>query len=566
MMRGRGAVNTDFCLYLGVTQTGLRRLVAVLRSQSPLANVPAEDQLQVICRKQLAPLLPRRLLVRSDAASTLFSRLPWTSHASEVRDLVRSGFGYCYGDRAEDEGSDYDSRESDRWSDEGSDYSRDSKRTPQHLDDQTLECPMIDAALLFLGAKAGHLPVVEHLLLHQKDLLMTKTTSQRTVLFFAAEAGHLPVVQCLFKKGGKKLLMMKDKEGETALISAAMNGHMPVVQYLVEMGGTELLMMTDKYDGVTALLWAASRGHQEIVQCMCEKGGKKLLMMKDEHGKTALCHAIDQGHLPVVQCLVEIGSKELLVMQCGGAREVPSNALMQAADKGNLDIVKYLVEKGGKELLMATSSNERQTALLCASFAGHLPVVQYLVEEGGKKLLTMKDTEGYTALMWAVRSIRNNNEKVVEYLAEKGGVELLEMKDKHGNTAELVAKKQTSGSRAEGHFRVGCTGKSTNMKVHVYLSKMKKHLEGKSAKEDAPSQAAAKKPAVKKTVGIPVKGGRGGQPPAKRGKGGAGQGGRKEARAAEKPSSKVGEVADRKRKGRAGPGGGESQDRKKKKL
>ena len=165
-------------------------------------------------------------------------------------------------------------------------------------------------------------------------------------------------------------------------------------------------------NGNTPLMWAARMGLKDAVALLLENGAD--VEAKNNFGGTALSEAAEQGREEVVTALVDAGASRTTENQM---RNTP---LMLAARNG---------------MLGAAAAIVYQRKVQGAEGVEEEPMVD----------LEQKDTEGYTALMWAVLS---GHIKVVRLLTGKGasidntnanGVTVFAMAARMGQDAILKA-------------------------------------------------------------------------------------------------------------------------------
>ncbi len=301
---------------------------------------------------------------------------------------------------------------------------------------------------LLLAASNGHLETMQYLL-EKSAKVNERDKYGNTALLLAAKNGHQQTVYDLLSKGTK--VGERNENGDTALLLAAKNGHGLIVNDLLCKGAK-----VDEKDnnGNTALLLAVSNGHLETMQYLLEKGAK--LDGRDNNGNTALLLAASNGDLKAMQYLLEKGAKI-------DERDNNGNtALLLAAKKGRAQTVECLLNKGAK---LDEKDNNGNTALLLAASNGDLKAMQYLLEKGAK--IDERDNNGNTALLLAEKNgyetlgqwLAKKTDKASFLLAaetgdfvlikkllqkwEQSGLNLLAVKDKNGYTPLLLAIKNS---------------------------------------------------------------------------------------------------------------------------
>lgn len=89
---------------------------------------------------------------------------------------------------------------------------------------------------LMIGARAGHIEVVEILIDAGADIDLQNQRG-RTALMFASSRGHLDILKLLVSKGAD--INLKDQQGNTALIHAQHRRFKEIIDFLKEAGAQE---------------------------------------------------------------------------------------------------------------------------------------------------------------------------------------------------------------------------------------------------------------------------------------------------------------------------------------
>ena len=199
----------------------------------------------------------------------------------------------------------------------------------------------------------------------------------------------------------KDSFQMLDK-AQWVLSLAAKKGHLEVVQLLCE---TDPALSTsiDKM-GRTPLHYASVSGDLEVASYLMGKLDDH--WDKDENSWTALYFAAIEGHASIVELF--LGHPKPPINERTKAGELPIHG---ASRSGHVAVVKCLLEHMDKKDMNATDNMYGRTALHAAAQQGHAEVVKLLLAQEADQ--TMKDTNGRTALEWAILS---RHEHVMELL------------------------------------------------------------------------------------------------------------------------------------------------------
>ncbi|MFA5077210.1 MAG: ankyrin repeat domain-containing protein [Candidatus Micrarchaeia archaeon] len=179
----------------------------------------------------------------------------------------------------------------------------------------------------------------------------------------------------------------------------------------------------------TPLMRACASRHDcsEAIEVLLGQGAD--VNSKDKKGRTPLMLVLGEGKDQLVQAMIKLDAN---VNARDKNRDTP---LVHAAQDADARVVKTLLEAGAKP---NARNKSRQTALMWASFFGCEETVKALLEKKWKTDLDIRDSEGQTALFWAVES---ENPGIVKLLL--GHRANPRLKDKKRRTALDIAKSKS---------------------------------------------------------------------------------------------------------------------------
>lgn len=185
---------------------------------------------------------------------------------------------------------------------------------------------------------------------------------------------------------------LKDIYGRTPLSWAAENGHVSVVEKLIATRQVEI----DSEDrrGMRPLIWAAKEGHAAVAQLLLDKGAHP--NSQNCSHRTSLSYAAESGHMEVTQLLLDRGAE---------------------TETWNVDMQWHM-----------------PSPLSYAAQHGHVAIVERLLEAGAEINSKFRDPNGWTPLIWAVRS---RQKAAVELMLKKGAD--VDVRDVWGKSALLHA-------------------------------------------------------------------------------------------------------------------------------
>ncbi len=291
---------------------------------------------------------------------------------------------------------------------------------------------------LLTASRKGHFEVVK-LLLADTAVSIDTETNKTDSLTAASCHGHLDIVKFLVDGG-----MSKDAK-TSALITASSHGHVDIVKFLVEAGGDvsvfDMNSFYTKASGWTPMVYAAKSGHVEVIEYFLEIGVD--VDQGDANGSTALMTAAFYGKTSVVEFLLLKGADP------NAASDNGMTPLIAAAGNGQFNVTKMLIADGAD--VNAKSNSYEESALYFSVEKDFWKVTKYLIAKGAdvdaqsdygitplmnaagsgsKKCVevllankadeNIKDYEGWTALIYAVRGVEDF-EDIPEAELEKMG-------------------------------------------------------------------------------------------------------------------------------------------------
>jgi len=257
----------------------------------------------------------------------------------------------------------------------------------------------VGAALLFIGAGAGDLPLVDaarnadpdavRALLQKGANVNTAEADGTTALHWASHRDDVASADLLIRAGAK--VNAANDLGATPLWTASLNGSAAMVRRLLEAGANPnaaLLL------GETTVMVASRSGNPDVVEQLLAKGAN--VNARAARGQTALMWAVAQRHPDVVKVLLahgadvharsEVWSQVMAVPPHGLPqynRSIPhggDTALMFAARAGDLASAKHLVAAGAN---VRDADAWGVAATVLAAHSGSDELVEFLLDHGG---------------------------------------------------------------------------------------------------------------------------------------------------------------------------------------
>ena len=236
---------------------------------------------------------------------------------------------------------------------------------------------------------------------------------------YASDEGNAELVEALLNREDADI-NAKDASGRTALMLAVMMGHVKVVKSLLKHSGIDLSIADDEDNGI--LFYAAKHGRIRVLKALLEKANRYINAQKKKTGETPLIYAIEKRKYPIAMCLLQ---QEGIIasIQDGNKR----TALMLAAQSGRLEVVEALLEREDAAINAKDASGRTALIEACTAFVNSSTDVALALLNTGKCKLDLKDSRGWTALMYASDK---GNAELVGKLLDKGANQNLENRDK----------------------------------------------------------------------------------------------------------------------------------------
>ena len=290
---------------------------------------------------------------------------------------------------------------------------------------------VVGAALFFMGAGAGDLPLIDaarhadtdevRALLQKGADVNAAAADGTTALHWASHHDDVDSADLLIRAGAA--VNAANDLGATPLWAASLNASAPMVRRLLQAGANPNVALLL---GETPLMVASRSGNPDVVEQLLTRGAN--VNARAARGQTALMWAVAQRHADVVKVLLAHGAdvharsdtwSQVMAVPPHGLpqynRSIPhggDTALMFAARAGDLASAKHLVAAG---------ANVRDTdawgvaATVLAAHSGHRELVEFLLEHGAD---ANASAAGFSALHVA---IMRRDEAMVRALLAYGG-------------------------------------------------------------------------------------------------------------------------------------------------
>lgn len=272
---------------------------------------------------------------------------------------------------------------------------------------------------LFWGCRAGHDHVLTLLLLAAGADPNFAIHARHTALHAAAKNGHAECVWALISRGQTHINMTDFPDKRTPLSYACSHGHLDVVQELLK----RHYCRPDREDneGNTPFLWATRGEHVQIIDVLAGNPGVDI-NHRNKAGRSAVYVAARDGGGATLRRLLSLEG-----IDCDPRDEDEMTPLLLAVSASRPSNVATLIQDARVDKTAADCYGKN--AFHLASKNGKLEIVRLLLE-GGVPGIDQADVDGWTPLMWAVRS----SPEVVESLLSTGRVDV-HRRDLRGKTA-----------------------------------------------------------------------------------------------------------------------------------
>lgn len=298
----------------------------------------------------------------------------------------------------------------------------------------------------------------------QKATVQSPRDDQSQSFFAQIRQGDIKAITATLKN--PSLLELKDEDGNTPLMHAAFYLDAKLTERFLKNGADP--NATNK-TGATALMWAVSDvekvrtllKHGAKVNAASDAGNTPLIIASHQYGsadvlKELLGRGADvrattrDGESPVraatragdveaLHVLLAHGADVNAVNRTAYSGSAEVSALMIAAQFGHRDCVDLLLEKGADVHFASESGN----ALHFAAFKDRKDIGRLLIERGvnvnttGKRIVSFRNDPGFTPLMYAAMTERNDP-ALVQLLIDRGAN--LNARTASGETALSLAR------------------------------------------------------------------------------------------------------------------------------
>lgn len=207
---------------------------------------------------------------------------------------------------------------------------------------------------------------------------------------------------------------------------ASRGGNLGEIEILIREKGATANTECNSHNHTPALIEAVKYGMEASVRKLLEFPQAVDPNWRDKAQQTALMYAAERNQEGIVMALLDKGANPNLRNNRGGW-----TAFMEAVQKGNTAIVASMIAKKANVNDQTTAA---KTILMLAAEEGHEALIPLLLRAGANP--NDQDLEGKTAFMWAVN--RKEEKVVVEMLKNEADIALT-LRDNNGWTALMYA-------------------------------------------------------------------------------------------------------------------------------
>lgn len=230
---------------------------------------------------------------------------------------------------------------------------------------------LLDFSAIHVGAKGGHVQVVEILLSYGADREMLSRFSLIRPLHLAVKAGHVAMVRYLLDMGTN--IAAADGESAQAIHVAAELGSTVILSFLLDRGAAIESAMT--YGHQPLHMASKNPGRANVINFLCSQGAD--IEGKTHHGYTPLYYASLHNNVDNMKALLELGAAH--------SPQGPS-ILSIALEHGHLQATRLFLERGMDPNRPVSGGRTALHKLFKANKAGvpfdrhHLPKYEETVE------------------------------------------------------------------------------------------------------------------------------------------------------------------------------------------
>jgi ankyrin repeat protein len=188
---------------------------------------------------------------------------------------------------------------------------------------------------------------------------------------------------------------------------------------------------TDSTDDTVAKLLAHESGNH-TVHMRCNRGWT-VLMMAARYSRE------ESTNETIVRLLAHESSGKMARTQCNDGWTALGCAVCNSRTTStDATVAQLLAHESSSDVARMRNHNNRQTLLMVAASYSHSSsteetVAKLLEHESSHEVALMQDTDGHTALMFAIQNA--DAMTITRFLSHRSGTLALRMKDKHGLTA-----------------------------------------------------------------------------------------------------------------------------------